>query len=482
MKFRYLLLIAAAFAACTKNAPEPVESLDNAQVQFRALTGQTRASFATDAENALSISWEIGDLIGVSSCQGEEIVGVNYPYGIKDEENTLEPSSSLYTFKKSSQERTYYAYYPYAGEAGAGVHYIAPMSLPSEQKFDAREPLKYLSEYWVMKAAPYSVTSASQTVDFSFSGVFSIIELKLVYSKAAAKNYPLEKVSMKSEGAPMAIAQGNLNLTTTDKSQDLIINTPVDSVALIMDAAVTLSESEAKTFYLVVAPGQHQGVSLELVSNNSYKAQIQIEGTVTFAPNTVYHKTVTVDPDTFQWFAQNEGDVQPTRTVYAPVATVEEIVDGEYIIGFLHKDGDYYVLPTAPVDRNPAMVSFEAASVESDAQSNILSVADGYEWIVDNTGSEWTFKTADGNFLVGGNKAQGIAISNNKTGYYTTRENITYYEKWILTTLDNGNITMCPVSVSRYFTLLKDNSRYQFGTQAEVTGTLVFYKKTEIAE
>ena len=481
MKLRYLLLIAAAFAACTKNTPESVDGLDSTQVQFRALTGQTRTSFATDADNALSVSWEIGDLIGVSACHGEQVVGVNYPYVIKDGQNTLEPSSSLYTFTKSSQERTYFAYYPYTGEAGAGVHYIAPMNLPSEQIFNVQDPLKYLSEYWVMKAAPYTVTSAAQTVDFSFSGVFSIIELKLVYSKASARNYPLEKVCMKSEGAPLTIAQGNLNLTATDKSQDLIINSPVDSVALIMDAAVSLSESEAKTFYLVVAPGQHQGVSLELTSSNSYKAEIQIDGAVTFAPNTVYHKTVTVDPDTFQWFAQNEGDVPPMKTVYAPVATVEEIVDGEYIIGFLHNDGDYYVLPTAPVNRNPAMVSFKAASVESDAQSNILSVADGYEWIVDNTGSEWTFKTADGNFLVGGNKAQGIAISNNNTGYYT-KDDIVYYEKWVLSTQDNGNVVMCPVSVTRWLTLMKTSSWYQFGTMGQVTGTLIFYKKTQIAE
>lgn len=457
-------------------------SLGDAQVQFRVLTDATRTSFATDAENALSVSWELGDQIGVSACQGEEVVGVNYPYIIKDEENTLEPSSSLYTFKKSSQERTYYAYYPYAGEAASGVHYIAPMSLPSEQKFNAQEPLMYLHDYWMMKAAPYSVTSAGQTVDFSFSGVFSIIELKLIYSKAASKSYPLEKVSMKSEGAPLSIAQGNLNLTTTDKSQDLIINSPVDSVALIMDSPVTLSESEAKTFYLVVAPGQHQSVSLALTSANSYKTEIQIDGTVTFAANTVYHKTVTVDPDTFQWFAQNEGDLPPMKTVYAPVATVEEIVDGEYIIGFLHNDGDYYVLPTAPVERNPAMVSFEAASVELDAQSNILSVADVYEWIVDNTGSEWTFKTADGNFLVGSSKAQGIAISNNNTGYYT-KDGVPYYEKWILTTLGNGNITMLPGSLTRYFSSVKNSKRYQLGgLETDVEGTLVFYKKTEIAE
>ncbi len=481
MRLRYLLLIAAAFAACTKNTPESVDGLDSTQVQFRALTGQTRTSFATDADNALSVSWEIGDLIGVSACHGEQVVGVNYPYVIKDEKNTLEPSSTLYTFTKSSQERTYYAYYPYTGEAGAGAHYIAPMNLPSEQSFNVQEPLKYLSEYWVMKAAPYTATSAAQTVDFSFSGVFSIIELKLVYSKASARNYPLEKVCMKSEGAPLTIAQGNLNLTATDKSQDLIINSPVDSVALIMDAAVALSESESKTFYLVVAPGQHQGVSLELTSSNSYKAEIQIDGAVTFAPNTVYHKTVTVDPDAFRWFAQNEGDLPPMKTVYAPVATVEEIVGGEYVIGFLHNDGDYYVLPTAPVGRNPAMVSFDDASVALDAQSNILSIKDGYEWTVVKNGEEWTFKTVDEYFLIGANKAQGIAISNNNNGHYT-KDGINYFKQWILTTLDNGNITMYPVSVSRYFTLIKDSSWYQFGTMDQVTGTLMFYKKTQIAE
>lgn len=477
MKLRYLLLIAAAFAACTKNAPESVEGLDSSQVQFRALTGQTRASFATDADNALSVSWEIGDLIGVSACHGEDVVGVNYPYVIKDVKNTLEPSSSLYTFTKYAQERTYYAYYPYAGEAGAGVHYIAPMNLPSEQSFNAQEPLKYLSEYWVMKAAPYMVTSAAQTVDFSFSGVFSIIDLKLVYSKASARNYPLEKVCMKSEGTPLTIAQGNLNLTTTDKSQDLIINSPVDSVALIMDAAVTLSESKAETFYLVVAPGQHQGVSLELTSNNSYKAEVQIDGAVTFAPNTVYHKTVTVDPDTFRWFAQNEGDLPPTKTVYAPVATVEEIVDGEYVIGFLHNDGAYYVLPTAPVDRNPKMTTFAEASVEVDDIGNITGISDSYVWNVDSAGSQWSFTTNDGYSLIAANRAQGISVSNNMKGYYSD----TYSDKWIIS-MNEAMFVMHPeTSTTRYFSLSKDLGEYRLpGPTTE--GTLMFYKKTQIAE
>ena len=480
MKLKYLFLLAIAFAACTKNAPEPAEGLDNSLVQFKALTGQTRVSFATDADNALDLTWEIGEQIGVSACQGEEIVGVNYPYGIKDEENTLEPSSSLYTFKKSSQERTYYAYYPYAGEAGAGVHYIAPMSLPSEQKFDTREPLKYLSEYWVMKAAPYTVNSAAKTVDFSFSGVFSIIELKLIYSKAASKNYPLKKLSIKSEAAPLAIEQGNLNLTTTDKTQQLIINSPVDSVALIMDADVTLSESVTQSFYLVVAPGQHQSVSLELTSSNSYKAQIQIDGAVTFAPNTVYHKTVTVDPDTFKWFAQNEDDVQPMKTVYAPVATVEEIVDGEYIIGFLHNDGDYYVVPTTPTTMNPVMTSFETASVDRDADGNIVSISTGYEWEVENTGSAWTF-VSNGYKLIGANKAQGIAVSNDGTGNYSPKEN--YSDKWHINMSDDQTkIMMRPeTSTTRYISLSKDYLQYRLpGPTPE--GTLIFYKKTEIAE
>ena len=478
MKSRYLLLIAVAFAACTKQASEPVGSLADTQVQFRVLTDATRTSFATDAENALSVSWELGDQIGVSSCQGEEVVGVNYPYIIKDEENTLEPSSSLYTFKKSSQERTYYAYYPYAGEAASGVHYLAPMSLHSEQKFNAEEPLMYLHDYWMMKAAPYSVTSAGQTVDFSFSGVFSIIELKLIYSMAASKSYPLEKVSMKSEGAPLAIAQGNLNLTTTEKSQDLIINSPVDSVALIMDSPVTLSESEAKTFYLVVAPGQHQSVSLALTSANSYKTEIQIDGTVTFAANTVYHKTVTVDPDTFQWFAQNEGDLPPMKTVYAPVATVEEIVDGEYIIGFLHNDGDYYVVPTTPVDRNPKMTSFDQASVEVDDLGNITDISDSYVWSIDNTGSQWIFTSKDGYSLIAANKAQGIAVSNNMKGYYATE---TYSDKWFISMNEDKMVMWPETSTTRYFSLTKELSEYRLpGPTPE--GTLKFYKKTEIAE
>ena len=476
MKLRYLLLIAAAFAACTKNTPESVDGLDSTQVQFRALTGQTRASFATDADNALSVSWEIGDLIGVSACHGEDVVGVNYPYVIKDVKNTLEPSSSLYTFKKSAQERTYYAYYPYAGEAGAGVHYIAPMNLPSEQIFNVQDPLKYLSEYWVMKAAPYTVTSAAQTVDFSFSGVFSIIELKLVYSKASARNYPLEKVCMKSEGAPLTIAQGNLNLTATDKSQDLIINSPVDSVALIMDAAVSLSESEAKTFYLVVAPGQHQGVSLELTSSNSYKAEVQIDGAVTFAPNTVYHKTVTVDPDAFKWFAQNEGDLQPMKTVYVPVTAVEDIVDGEYVIGFLHNDGAYYVLPTAPVERNPMMTSFAQASVGVDETGNITDIADSYVWNVDYTGSQWIFTSNDGYKLIGADKAQGISVSNNMKGYYSDP----YSDKWLIS-MKEDKIVMNPETSTRCLSLYKDYSQYRL-PGPDPDGTLIFYKKTQIAE
>ncbi len=244
-----------------------------------------------------------------------------------------------------------------------------------------------------------------------------------------------------------------------------------------MDAAVALSESEAKTFYLVVAPGQHQGVSLELTSSNSYKAEIQIDGAVTFAPNTVYHKTVTVDPDTFQWFAQNEGDVPPMKTVYAPVATVEEIVDGEYVIGFLHNDGAYYVLPTAPVDRNPKMTTFAEASVEVDDIGNITGISDSYVWNVDSAGSQWSFTTNDGYSLIAANKAQGISVSNNLKGYYSDP----YSDKWLIS-MNEGKIVMHPeTSTTRYFSLSKDLGEYRLpGPTTE--GTLMFYKKTQIAE
>lgn len=480
-RISYVILLLAAFVSCTKNVQTVSQRSD---VVFRVASLDTRAAFDTD-QTGLFVSWENADMVGISASRQDEPIGVNYSYMISsDSQSVLEPTSTSYRYEASAEQTAYYAYYPYAGEPQAGVHYLAPLTLPEQQAYNPSQPLAHLKENWMMRAEPCVLNSVTSTVDFTFSGVFSIVELKLRYDEPTSKSYPLEKVTLKSAGDPLAVSAGNLRLDTSvadDASQSpIIINTGVDSVALVLDYTVTLSDTEEDVFYFVVAPGRHEAeeLSVILTTDNQYKTQVKIAEGVTFKPNTVYHKSVTIDSEGFV-STKPEGEKEEV-TVYVPVSVPDGLTDGEYIMAMEHTDGNRYILPNTPVELNPVLTSAETAGIQMDNNGNIISVSDNYMWSLAKSGEFWKITCVhDGRtyHLISANKAQGLAVSEDMKGNYQAE---TYDDMWKIVL--NGTEVCMQVSKAdsnRWMVAWTDTGHFRLTT---ASGSWKFYRKTTILQ
>lgn len=481
-RISYVILLLAAFVSCTKNVQTVSQRSD---VVFRVASLDTRAAFDTD-QTGLFVSWENADMVGISASRQDEPIGVNYSYMLSSgSESVLEPTSAIYRYEASAEETAYYAYYPYAGEPQAGVHYLAPLTLSDQQAYDPAQPLAHLKDNWMMKADPCVLSSVTSSVDLTFSGVFSIVELKLRYTESVSKYYPLDKVTLKSTGAPLAVSGGNLRLETSAAEDALnspiIINSGVDSVSLVLSESVTLSANDDKVFYFVLAPGQHaqQEISLILTTENDYRADVVIDAGVTLKPNTVYHKSVAVSPDLF---ASLNPDLEE-KIVYVPVNAPDDLTDGEYIMMFEHTDGNSYLVPTTPVTKNPPLVSLDEAQVVFDQAGNITSVSEGHLWTVVKDGSVWKFSYIEDDVtykLIGANKAQGITISDTLAGAYK----VDYFETWSVTKVDGLVRIQVSEVPTRWFVAYTDtaNGTAQFQNGGEAYGSWKFYKKTTVTQ
>lgn len=478
----YILLPALALVSCSKNQPDVS---DDCNQVFRVSELTTRAAFAADDAGNLTLAWEADDRIGISASCGEALVGVNYPYMFRSgSHGVLEPASAMYRYDVAQSQRTYYAYYPYAGEPSEGVHYLTPVSLANEQKYDPAAPVENLRNFWVMKSEPYTLTDAASAVDLSFKGVFSIVELRLKYDKAAAKAYPLEKVILKSAGDPLSFTAGNLKLDTSAQedaaSSPIIINAAVDSVALMLDNTVTLSDTEEYIFCFVVAPGRHEAeeLSVILTTDNQYKTVVKIADGVTFKPNTVYRKSVTVDSKGFV-STKPEGEKEEV-TVYVPVSAPDGLTDGEYIMAMDHTDGNRYILPNTPVELNPVLTSPETAGIQMDENGNIISVSDTYLWSLNKSGEYWKITCVhDGRtyHLISANKAQGLAVSEDMKGNYEAE---TYDDLWKVVL--NGTDVCMQVSKAasnRWMVAWTDTGQFRL---TAASGSWKFYRKTTILQ
>ncbi len=480
-RISYVILLLAAFVSCTKNVQNVSQRSD---VVFRVASLDTRAAFDTD-QTGLFVSWENADMVGISASRQDEPIGVNYSYMLSsDSQSVLEPTSTSYRYEASAEQTAYYAYYPYAGEPQAGVHYLAPLTLSDQQAYDPAQPLAHLKDNWMMKADPCVLSSVTSSVDLTFSGVFSIVELKLRYDEPTSKSYPLEKVTLKSAGDPLAVSAGNLRLDTSvadDASQSpIIINTGVDSVALVLDYTVTLSDTEEDVFYFVVAPGRHEAeeLSVILTTDNQYKTQVKIAEGVTFKPNTVYHKSVTIASEGFV-STKPEGEKEEV-TVYVPVSVPDGLTDGEYIMAMEHTDGNRYILPNTPVELNPVLTSAETAGIQMDNNGNIISVSDNYIWSLAKSGEFWKITCVhDGRtyHLISANKAQGLAVSEDMKGKYEAE---TYDDMWKIVL--NGTEVCMQVSKAdsnRWMVAWTDTGQFRLTT---ASGSWKFYRKTTILQ
>lgn len=500
MKKVWNFIIAGAMlgvVGCSSQSETVAPASETDVIRFGVSQSLSRAAFSEDPAGALCVGWEEGDAVGISAIKNDTPIGANYEYRIDEllEEGAaanLAASSSQYTYRWSEEaEYTFYGYYPHTGAPNATPHYLTPVSLPAEQPQAAANDFSHLSQWWVMKAEPYTIQGLQQTVQLSFRGVFSIVELKLRYAKPLAKSRQIERVQLHAATTPLAVVNGNLTLTSTKEAEKqepaLIVNDGLNSVDVPLARPATLSESDTQSIWLLVAPGQHAAgeLSVKLMSLDSYHVDVTIPDAVTFEPNKVYRKEVVVNPDDYYYYRDPSA---PAVTYFKQVSTVEDITDGEYLLGFRYtgvtpaKD---YLVPVAPIARNPILTTYEAANVAYYLDLGILAVDSHYVWTVTKGDKGFTFRGTAANgssyYLLACNKAQGFSIATSLTeGVYGSYKG-TYTDQLALTLLDDGSgfrmqetstsaRTMCfdsttPSETIRNFPL------------AEANGAVILYKK-----
>lgn len=456
-----------------------------------------RVDFATDPVGALNVTWNEGDQIGISATKGSDVFGCNYLYNVEEvgEEGSsahLAASSNIYAYHWADEDNyTFFAYYPFRGVQNEGVHYLANVSLPEVQEQKAMDDFSHLKELWAMKAEPYAVNGVQNSINLSFRGLYSIVELKLKYSAPLAKGErPISRVRLASTTAPLAAPVANLSLDTSGEADlvegALIVNEGegVNSVDVMLERSAALATEQTQSVWLVVLPGTHAAgeLSLQLETLNSYRLDVTLEDGVTFEPNKVYRKEIAINPEDFEYYRDPNA---PAVTYYKPVTALEDITSGEYIIGFDFKDetvGDMW-LKLVGATRNPVAAAYDEAAIEPYADLGILSVVQDFVWTLTQNGDGFNISAKDKEgtewLLNGCNKAQGISIATTVTGHYKDTE--TYSNLWYIKVAEETGefYIQNETSNGRYLVVdtVNGNQWRNGGNSPVENGTFVFYKK-----
>ena len=498
MKKVWNLIIGGAMlgvVGCSSHSEAVAPASETDVIRFGVSQSLSRAAFTEDPAGALCIGWEEDDAIGISATKNDTPIGANYEYRIDEllEEGAaanLAASSSQFTYRWSEAAAyTFYAYYPYSGAPNNTPHYLTQVSLPAEQPQAAANDFSHLQQWWVMKSEPCTIQGLQQTVQLSFRGVFSIVELKLRYATAASKSRVISGVQFSSQTNPLAITNGNLTLTSNKEAEKsepaVIVNDGVNSIHVPLGRPTALSESETQSIWVLVAPGQHAAgeLSVKLMSADSYHLDVTIPDAVNFEPNKVYRKEVVINPDDFYYYRDPSA---PAVTYFKPVTTLEDITDGEYLLGFRYTKETPaidYLIPVTPATRNPIVTDYATANVVTYLDLGILSADSHYVWTVTKGDKGFTFRGTAANgspyYLLACDKAQGFSIATSLTeGVYNSYKG-TYTDQLALTALDDGSGFRMQETATSARTSCLDaaSATVRNLPTTEANGAVILYKK-----
>lgn len=491
-----LFVVAATTIGCTKS-DEPVQqpATEGDVVRFAVSQPRARATFAADPAETLNLCWEVGDKIGVSATTANQLLGANYQYAVsevRDEGHSakLGAVSNLYQFRWTDESaHTFYGYYPFTGEMGDGVHYLTTVSLPATQPQVCANDFSHLQNWWAMKTDPCTLQGGQGTVEFDFRGVFSIVELKLKYAAATAKERAITRVQLHAQ-APLAAPIANLTLSSDKEAERtepaLIVNDGVNAVDVPLTQPCLLNESQTQSIWLLVVPGTHAAgsIGIQLESADSYRLDATIAEAVTFEPNKVYRKEVTIDPTDFYYYRDPS---LPAVTYFKPVTKLADVTDGEYLFCFRYTNDPAtdYLIPVAPITRNPGVSDFATANVTPYLDLGILSANSHYVWSVQQGEKGHSFygtaANGKGYYLIGCGKNQGFSIATSTTeGGYNSYIG-SYTDQMILTEVEDGSGFRLQVSG------VSDRAMYIYSNSGalslrnlplnEKNGVVVLYKK-----
>lgn len=478
-KILYIIFIASCILSCSLEKESAPAAAPEALRFTAAYTSRT--AFSQDLS---AISWENGDRVGIYATKGADAIGINYPYsitGIDGATGELSAvSSSCQYGSVESAGATFCAYYPFAGTAGEGNRFVVPVQLPASQEQAAAGDVSHLSDYMILMAGPVSLTGGSAAVNLPFRNMLAVAAIDIKASAANSRN--ISSVVLKAS-APLAFARGNMLLDPGDAAP-FTINDASDSVVLNLETPFRLS-TEGSRVYFTLTPGSHAAgsIKLKLLTDNGYAAEVAIPEGVNFESNGVYSKTLSVDPASFKK-VQEGGEVY----IWKPVTAASSVKAGECILAYHYDYGGTvkdFVLPGTAADKNPLPVVLTSLGWSFDDNDNITSEPDElYVWKLTAVDGGWNITHGD-NILCGCDQAQGLAISTDGSGAYSSTK--TYSSVWSFTDKENFGMQLGlpgTITTRRAMPYYDSASMTQFEWRLAKsdTGGYVLYYKTLVDE
>ena len=338
-------------------------------LRFSAASIATRTAVDTAADKSLFITWAEGDEIGIYATTDGRSAGSNYSYtAFPDEEDatrcifTATDASELLRWQ-NRHEQGFFAYYPYTPVGGreldASNH---PVTIPAVQTQSGGNSAQHLSAYGFMVANPVAVASGVNIaggIEFHFSNIFSVVELRLKMDETCPiASVPVKVAKLISSAGALSYPEANIDLKIPVTAEQLPV-TPViseNSVTLTVDGNASLGKNDWTSLYMVVAPGEHPADDLQLeitaIDNSVYTIPIA-EG-VTFKSNRHYVREYVLSLDGFIAAESFEAEIpsltvalgEPVKVVMSGAADRVEFWSGEKYHDYAYHDTDRFQKPS----------------------------------------------------------------------------------------------------------------------------------------
>mgnify|MGYP000859807266 FL=1 len=252
------LLLFAITSCIPHEAPDP----DMTPGNLISISGSMEEpGTRTTLSEGIHTNWVSGDYIGLFSDQVNSGYD-NSPYRAQNSASTSEFTGEM-EWGSASTSHTFYAYYPYDGDASTATavpFYLSSVQFQSganstshitgENDFLIAEPVTVLS--------PPEAGAISPAVGLTFNHLFSLIEIQVIGTGS------LSRVELLGT-APLTCGSGTVDITQNPETGNYSVNIPDGQgntyAAVQLNSSVYLSDVPA-SIYMLVLPGTHGTISI----------------------------------------------------------------------------------------------------------------------------------------------------------------------------------------------------------------------------
>lgn len=216
----------------------------------------------TTLSEGIHTHWVAGDYIGLFSDEVNSGYD-NSPYTAQNSASTSEFTGEM-EWGSASTSHTFYAYYPYDGDASTAT--AVPFYLSSVQFQSGANSTSHITggvDFLI--AEPVTVLSPSEAgaispaVGLTFHHLFSLIEIQVIGMGS------LSRVELLGT-APLTCGSGTVDITQDLGDGNYSVNIPDGHgnayAAVQLLSSVSLSSEDPVSIYMMVLPGTHESTSI----------------------------------------------------------------------------------------------------------------------------------------------------------------------------------------------------------------------------